>query len=465
MSIGTDILLKIKGTFDSKPVDDAIKKTGELGQIASKAGKDGETSISLMSAAFSIMSGSIRGAVLVLGRLILKIKALQMAMGPIALFAALLASLVALFVSIRDRAAEAVEALAKFKADSYEKQVQKIEEAHARWDAANNRSLAIREASHQFFTAEQEAYKEEALALNELAKQHELSNAASDDERLIIENKFKARANDISGKFDTAASKQEQARLEQQAQDAEARLRHNEKQIAEKQEIARRRFMEEAYYARRASEEAAAWFFKSDSDKYIKFAADASSGVTRQLKDIQALKDENAQLKIVADHARKMAGVQGIKTRTLGVSQEAEGIATTRESADTLADIADRAAKERKKAREDQERTSLKDRIDEKNRQQEAAEERFSGLTDSARRKVSIEKREAAEAGGVAESYRRKGDRKGYAKAMQEWQSEQAEAEAASKELLAVGSEAVRVVKGIRQEIDTLKEQLKRVGQ
>jgi hypothetical protein len=456
MGLGADILLKIRSTFESKPVEEAKKKTEELGKTADKAGKDGQSGMNVMAAATALMTGNLNGALAAMGPLIEKLKVLKVSLTSITLVGALVGALVKLFTSIRDRAAEAVTSLEGFKADSYERQVAKIESAHARWDAANNKSLGIREAAHQFFIAEQDAYKQEALALNELAKQRELSNAASEDERKIIENKYKSRAEDITGSFDMKVGEKEKERLLQKAKDEEEKIRRNEQTINQKQELAKKRFSDAGEYTRMANEEAGSWYYDSPakSKTYAGLSDNARGDYSKAMKDAEALRNENEQLKISAEQNRKMASVQDIKNRTIGVSKQAASTATGREASDIQSDIANKA-----------ERKRLEDEKDALNRQQKDAEERFGVDKDSAARSKDTEKREMDMAYGVRDSYRKKGDKKGFEAATVSYFKEKAEYEAAEKRAQAVVEDAAKTIKGYSQRISGLEEQIKRIGQ
>lgn len=461
MSLGTDILLKIRSTFESKSVEEAKKKTEELGKTTEKAGKESSDGMNVMAAATALMTGNVNGAIAAIAPLIEKTKALKLSLTQMTLVGALIGALVALFKSIRDRAAEAAETLERFKADSFERQVARIEAAHAKWDAANNKSLAIREASHQFFIAENDAYKQEALLINELAKQKELANAASEDERKIIENKFKGRADEISGAFDTRASEQEKKRLLQKAEDDKAKIAENEKLIAQKSSFAGKRWQDASSNINAANELSRGWGGTSfmpggvtGSDKRLASADAAMADYKKMTQEINALRSENDLLKVSSEQNRKMAAIQEVKTRTLGVSGEASGLASGREASDIQAAIV-KAAKQQ----------DLQDKIDSNEQQQRSAEERFKPLTDSASRKKESLNREASEYGKVVESYRKKGDNKGVASSSREYERIRAAADASSKALDELTNQATATLKAYKDQSDALKEQMKRIGQ
>jgi hypothetical protein len=459
MSLGADILLKIRSTFENKSVEEAKKKTEELGKATNKAGNDASSGMNVMAAATALMQGNVNGAIGAIAPLIEKLKVLKMSLTQITLVGALIGSLVKLFTSIRERAAQAVEALEKFRAESFEREVARIEAAHAKWDAANQKSLAIREAAHQFFLAEYDAYKQEALAVNELAKQKELANAASEDERKIIENKYKGRAGDISSAYDMKVSEQEKKRLEQKARDDEAKIAENEKRIASQRDLSKKRFLDAGDYTQRANQASLGWGGVSFSggstqtDGMIDKADKAREESKRLLQESEKLRIENEQLKISAEQSRKLAKIQEVKTRTIGISRESSDIATTSESASIQKAIEDKQYKD-----------ILSSQLEDRERQQSSAEERFKPLIESATRRKDIQGREATEAVKVAESYRSKGDSKGYADALQVVAREQAEADAAAVALKNLGQQMVDTVRVIKVSADALREQMKRIG-
>jgi hypothetical protein len=461
MSLGADILLKIRSSFESKSVEEATKKTEELGKASDKAGKEASSGMNIMGAATALMQGNITGALTAIAPLVEKLKVLKITMTTISLAGTLLASVVALFKNMRDRAAEAAESLTRFKADSFERQVAKIEAAHGRWDAANNKSLAIREAAHQFFLAENDAYKQEALAINELAKQKELSNAASEDERKIIENKFKGRADAISGSFDSRASEQEKKRLLQKAADDEEKIRKNEEKIAEKTAFAKKRFQDAGDYVQQANQDSLGWggiklFGNSEDTSVTKKTAlaDAARAESAKLfKEAEDKRNENEQLKISAEQSRKMAKVQDVKTRTIGISRESSDIATTSESASIQKAIEDKQYKD-----------ILTSQLETNDQQQTAAEERFKPMVDAATRRRDIRVREASQSKAVVEQYRQKGGGKGLTEAAQVAQRAEVSANEAQQELIRIGQQMLNTMESFKKNGEVLREQMKRVG-
>jgi len=459
MSLGADILLKIRSTFENKSVEEAKKKTEELGKATDKAGKDASSGMNVMAAATALMQGNVNGAISAIAPLIEKLKVLKVSLTQITLVGALIGSLVKLFTSIRERAAQAVEALEKFRAESFEREVARIEAAHAKWDAANQKSLAIREAAHQFFLAEYDAYKQEALAVNELAKQKELANAASEDERKIIENKYKGRAGDISAAYDMKVSEQEKKRLEQKTRDDEAKIAENEKRIASQRDLSKKRFLDAGDYTQQANQASLGWggiSFSGGATQtagMIDKADKAREESKRLLQESEKLRAENEQLKISAEQSRKLAKIQEVKTRTIGISKESADLSTTSESSSIQKAIEDKQYKD-----------ILSSQLETNDQQQAAAEQRFKPMVDAATRRRDIRVREASQSKAVTEQYRQKGDGKGLASAAQIAQQAEVSANEAQQELIRIGQQMLNTMEAFKKNGEVLREQMKRVG-
>lgn len=465
MSLGADILLKIRSTFESKPLEEAKKKTEELGKVTEKSGNDAASGMNVMAAATALMQGNVNGAIGAIAPLIEKLKVLKVSLLQLSLVGALLGALVTLFQSIRDRAAKAAEAVEMFRAEGFEREMKRVEDAHARWDIANNKSLEIRKLSHDFFVAEQDAYKQEALAILELSKQRELSNATSEDERRIIENKFKGRADELSGVYDTKIAEQEQKRLEQKAVDDENKIAQNEKEIARLKAMSQEQFLKAGRYTELAS----SWSSgltgvsltggDSASDKEVKKAELARADSKKAMEEAKKREIENDALQRSAEQSRKDAKLQALRIRTQGFSREAATIATSREGSDIQSDIDKKAIEAGTRS----ERERIQAEIDAKEGKQQSAEERFGVQKDSLSRTANLKAREYKDSLRVVESYRKKGDSKGLMAAQEAATQADAAAEESSKALAAIGQQAVAALKRNKAEIDALKEQMKRI--
>lgn len=466
MSLGADILLKIRSTFESKPLEEAKKKTEELGKVTEKSGNDAASGMNVMAAATALMQGNVNGAIGAIAPLIEKLKVLKVSLLQLSLVGALLGALVTLFQSIRDRAAKAAEAVEMFRAEGFEREMKRVEDAHARWDIANNKSLEIRKASHDFFVAEQDAYKQEALAILELSKQRELSNVTSEDERRIIENKFKGRADEISGVYDTKIAEQEQKRLEQKAVDDENKIAQNEKEIARLKAMSQEQF----FKAGRYTELASSWSSgltgvsltggDSASDKVVKKAELARADSKKAMEEAKKREIENDALQRSAEQSRKDAKLQALKIRTQGFSREAATIATSREGSDIQSGIDAKDIEAGKQA----ERSQIQAQIDAKEKQQKEAEERFGVSRSSLSRNAEIQSREYKDSVKIVDQYRKKGDTKGLRAAEQVAMQAKEEADAAQKALLDLGQQAAQSMAGYKAQVETLTETMKRIG-
>jgi len=475
MSLGADILLKIKAVFDSKPVEEATKKTEELGQAGTNAGQVGinaSKGFAAMGQAAAASSGSIGGLASALGNMAQQLPALAGAAGPIGLA---IAAFMAWKKAI-DSVIESRESLAKGLRDTdLGNSAARVNTLTESYDKLRESILKAAEEAQRFYDAENskdDAQTGADLAALELEKAQRLGQISPEDQlgRRQAEAEFADRR---AGIEDAAARRKAgrniaaiNAQASAAAQDKAAASEQMDALMQEFSDLGGQYARVNEHTTRRANQW---WRTRMSSQRVMEGGAAELAGIQAAMSKVaEAIKQAAERIEgadktsaILKDRAEEAA----INKAALVTSQQAAAAARGNEASDIRFAIEDKASKEREKARVKAERERIESLIEEKNRQQEAAEEHFGGLKSSASRRAQDEQREAGEFASVAESYRKKGDRKGYAKAMQDWQREQAEADAASQELLNIGTEAVRVVKGIRQEIDTLKEQLKRVGQ
>lgn len=475
MSIGADILLKIKAVFESKPIDDATKKTEELGKAGAKAGKggvDASKGFAAMGQAAAASSGSIGGVASALGGMAQQLPALSAAAGPIGLA-------IAAFMSWKeaiDSVIESKESMAKGLRDTdLGNAAARVDTLTDSYDNLKASIIKAAEEAQRFYDAENskdDAQTNADLAALELEKAQRLGQISPEDQlgRRQTAAEFADRR---AGIIDAADRRKADRQLE--AIKAQASAAEQDKAAASGQTDA---LMQEysdlgGQYARvneRTTRRANQWWrTRMSSQRVMEGGSAELTGIKAEMDKVaDAIKQAAERIESADQTSATLtdrAKVAAINKAALMTSQSAGAAARGNEASDIRFAVDEKAAKEREQARSKAERDRLQAAIDDKNQQQAAAEERFSGLKDSATRKADTEKREAADARGVAESYRQKGDKKGYAQAMQAAAKETAEAEAASQELLAVGQESVRVIKSLRADLETLKQQLQRVGQ
>ena len=457
MGLGADILMKIRTMFDSKPIDEAKKKTEDLGKTTAAAGKDASGGMNVMAAATAIMTGNINGAIAAIAPMIEKLKVLKLSLTQLTLVGAAIGALVALFKSMKDRAEAAAQAMAGIKNDNLRNEINSTAEAYDKLKQSMDDATAKGDAMLEYNQAMIDANKRLSLSLNDISKQRELNSAKTDDERRLIENKYKGKSDEISG---MSEREKENASL-QRSIEAENEINRKLQEAEDR----KREAVAQAESASKSAQNASAtgrgkigWFSAlAGLDRYSKWDGIAKDAGASTDKAITEFGEADADVKRLQDQKEALRRNREIAQKNRDAADRertAARMGTTRESSDIQTDMANKSERER-----------LQAEIDAKNRQQEEVEERFDSMKSSAARGYDKEKREASMAEGVAELYRKKGDRNGYDRALQAVAKESAEAEEAYKSMEAVAQEAAGVIASLKREIQMLQEQMKRIGQ
>lgn len=231
-----DVLIKIRTMFERKgatEATDALKQTAtaakqtgqqvtQTGQQVTQAGQQGGQGLNLMAAASALMRGNFQEAANATVPLIDRIKLLGLSLTQLSIAGAVITGLIRLLGYIRESARSAEEALLKVRTTNIEKELSNIAEAYDKWTAASKRSGEVRDAEYEKTQKTIDSLKREALALNELAKQRELSSVTDETLRKNIEDKYATRAAGISSKYDEQASDAEVQNLLKKQKDAES---------------------------------------------------------------------------------------------------------------------------------------------------------------------------------------------------------------------------------------------------
>ena len=125
-----EILIKIKAIFSGKGAEEAQAamqatkaKAQEMGAATRQVGQEGGAALNIMGAAGAAMSGNFEGVARAAVELLGKIKALNMSLLQLSLFAAALTGIVKVISMFRDAAAKASDALEKTRFDVFAQQV------------------------------------------------------------------------------------------------------------------------------------------------------------------------------------------------------------------------------------------------------------------------------------------------------------------------------------------------------
>lgn len=457
-----EILLKIRSTFESKPIDEAKKKTEEMGKTSEKAGQDAASGMNVMAAATALMQGNVNGAIGAIAPLIEKLKVLKLSLTQLTLAGALIGTLVAAFKSFRETMDNAAQRMAGIKMDNLRNEITATAEAYDKLKASQEAATAKGDALLDHNQAMIEANKRLSLSLNEIAKQRELSSAKTDDERRTIENRYKANAEQITGVSDQDKENAAMQRSIEKENELDAKLKAAEARKQEANNQARESLKQTQRYTNTARKGIGFWSMSGGGGQYnlySELAKDSGSVTDTAIKesaeadaDIQRIKEEKEAL-------RRSRELQAKNRDAAERERTAAKMATSNESSSIQRDIAAKEEEARKKAQKD----SLQAEYDAKNQQYAAASERFGVEKESKSREAAIQRREYQESLKVVESYRKKGDRKGLKVAEQAALQEKAEAEAAEKALMEVGQQAVTTLANIKAQMDALKEQMKRI--
>jgi hypothetical protein len=462
MSLGADILLKIRSTFESKPLEEAKKKTEDMGKTADKAGKDAASGMNVMAAATALMQGNVNGAIGAIAPLIEKLKVLKLSLTQLTLVGALVGTLVAAFKSFRDAADAAAQRMAGIKMDNLRNEITSTAEAYDKLKASQEAATAKGDALLEHNQAMIEANKRLSLSINEISKQRELSTAKTDEERRVIENRYKSNAENISGSSEqdkeNAAlqrSMQRESEIEDHIKAAEARKQEAIDQAAQalkqsqkQSNVARSKIGFMSMVGGTTGYDTWSGMAKqsgSSTDAAIKEAGEADS-------DIQKLRDEKEAL-------RRKRELDTKNRDAANRERTASKMATSNEATAIQSDIAAKEEEARRRSKKD----SLQSEYDAKNQQYSSAAERFGVEQTAKERNADIQSREYKDSLKVSDSYRKKGDRKGQNAADQAALQEKAEAEAAAKAVAEVIQRSANTLSNFKAQMEAIKEQMKRL--
>ncbi len=457
MSLGADILLKIRSTFESKPVEEATEKTEELGRASDKAGKDTSGGMNVMAAATALMTGNINGAIAAIAPLVEKLKVLKTSLTSMTLFGALFATLAMGFKAMRDAADAAAQRLAGIKGDNLRNEITSTAEAYDKLKTSMDAATAKDDAILEHNQAMIEANKRLSLSINEISKQRELASAKDDDERRVIENKYKGKADQISGMSDQEKENASLQRSIELENDINAKIQAVEERKREATSQAEKALKQSQNNSSTAREKIGYMSMAGGTtsfDTWSGIALKSGADTDTAIKEFGEADEDIKKLEIQKESVRRARDVAQ-KNRDAGSRERtATSMATSLASSDIQKDIT--------------KKTEIKRLEDEKeylNRQQKEAEERFGGSKDSAVRSRDIEKREMDMSLTVRSGYLKKGDKKGSARATAEYLQAQADFEASERRLQEVTADAARTIKGYERRINLIEEQIKRVGQ
>ena len=226
-----DVLIKIRTMFERKgatEATDALKQTAttakQTGQQVAQMGRSGSDSMNLMGAASALMRGNLQEAANASIPLLEKTKAMGLSMTQLSLAGALLSTVVAGLRAMSEWANAAALRIAGIQMGNLTNQVNASAEAYGKLLESMNKVTAEKDATLAYNNSMVDSYTRQALAMNEVNKQAELSLTQDESKRREIEAKYADKAASISGMADTQKEAMARKRSFEREQQIEAAL-------------------------------------------------------------------------------------------------------------------------------------------------------------------------------------------------------------------------------------------------
>jgi hypothetical protein len=474
MSTGSDILLKIRSTFESKGIDEATKKAKNLGV---EAAKSAEASSQKSVGAFAKIGDAVRSVSS-------KMEIVNKLMSGLGIIG-VLTTIISVANRIKQKFDEVAEAARKVKLDkiSAENEIA-VKSLTTQWgdllktiDMTNqsilrNREIEAARTKNKRDLEDVTADMEQQDSLDKLDRSDPLYSQKSAE----IRARFKSQAVDRQsarevedidltarqegGNIKDLRSKETEARA--YAEKAWDEYSRQQKQISGLQspviksrdiyrsagafgavKVGSEQYEDEA--ATKQNREAAEKM-KDNLPALEKVAREAVS----KAEDITNQIVFSAQKASTMFDAARVSQQKGRLSARLASGERAEAYRST----DMAASEIERNAQ----------RQRLGDQLETNDQQQKAAEERFKPMIEAATRRRDIRAREANQAKAVVEQYRQKGGGKGLTEAAQVAQQVEVSANEAQQELIRIGQQMINTMESFKKNGDVLREQMKRVG-
>lgn len=337
-------------------------------------------------------------------------------------------------------------------------------------DEYNNLKTAIAQANTEIDRTRQNSddltAAQRRLADATLAAQEESAVAADPERESIIRAQYGERRAATAAQRSAADSAQDEQRIDDDIRRKEAEIAQREERIKEfmasGQEYSGRAAQAQERSVAEANRRGASGLrgrgflgkqFES-IERYAGYASGFMSQAGAAFESAKSLQQEQQVDQAALEGLRQRRPV--LQART--AATQAESSLATDQAARQTSVAETRAAREAEKKQ-------IQEQIEARKLLMQQDKEMYEQRQREAKGHASTESREAQEHASAAEFMRSSGSKRGYAAALQAYQQEQSEADAAQAALLAVGQEAVATMRRHKQELDTLKEQLSRIGQ
>jgi hypothetical protein len=474
MALGSDILLKIRSTFEPKAIDEAIKKTKDLG---TEAAKSAETTSTKSVSAFTKIGDAVRSVSS-------KMEIVNKLMSGLGIVG-VLSSIIAVATRIKQKFDEIAEAARKVKLDKISSENETaVKSLTSQWgdllktiDQTNqsilrNREIEAARTKNKRDMEDISADMDQQDALDKLDRSDPLYNQKAAE----IRARFKSQATDRQSARETedinlTASQEGEKIKDLRNKEIEARS-FAEKSWSEysKQQSQISELQSPVIKTRDVYRSAGAFAaVKVGTERYEDEAA------TKQNREAaEKMKDNLPALEKIAREAVSKA--EDITNQIVFSAQKASTIFEASKVSTQKGRLSARLATgERSEAyratglaESEIEKNAIRRGLEEKlsinNEQQAAAEERFKPLLESATRRRDIRVREASQSKAVVEQYRQKGGGKGLVEAERVAQQVEVSANEAQQELIRIGQQMLNTMESFKKNSEVLREQMKRVG-
>jgi hypothetical protein len=353
--------------------------------------------------------------------------------------------------------------MAGIKMDNLRNEITSTAEAYDKLKASQESSTAKNDAMLEYNQAMIEANKRLSLSINEISKQRELSTAKTEEERKVIENRYKANAEQITGASEKDKENASMQRSIEQENEVDNKLKAAEARKQEAIAQAQNALSQSQNQSKVARSKIGFMSMIGGTtgfDTWNSMAKNSGASTDTAIKEAGEADTDIQRLQEEKESIRRKRALDAKNRDAASRERTAGSMATSRESSDIQAEIAAKATEAQKKIESER----IQSLIEDKNKQYDSANERFGTNKASLSRNADVQQREYKDSVKVVESYRKKGGGKGLKGAEAAALQEKAEAEAAAKALLEVGQQAAATLSNIKAQMEALKEQLKRLG-
>jgi hypothetical protein len=312
--------------------------TAKAGQQVSQAGQKGADGLNLMSVATATMQGNFNAAASAAVPLLEKSKAVGLSMTQLSLAGIALSAVVAGLKAMSEWANAAAQRISKIQMDNLTNKVNASAAAYEKLVEAMQKAVAERDATLAYNNSLVDSYTRQALAINELNKQKELSATTDETLRREIEAKYSSKAAEISGMSDVQKEANERKRSFEKEQEIDDAMEASKKRQAELLSEAKEGLKKSQNAISTVKNNTGFWsqMFGGQSmvNSYSGMAKDAGSLTDKSLEGAQAEEKRRKQLEAEKLEIQRLRNVSGVDARAGSISRSASDLATQTAASD-----------------------------------------------------------------------------------------------------------------------------------